>query len=97
MSDNKIRLITIVENISDNEQAVFHEGYVNGTLEDAYKALKKAFYDRLQYYLNDWGVADDYAPSEYFTINETDYEYNATSEDDHIQAYIETIDEIKIN
>ena len=52
--DKKIYLITIIENIGDNETAVTHEGVVIGDEAKAAEAQKKAFDDCLSFWMTEW-------------------------------------------
>lgn len=93
--DNKVYLITIIENIGDNETAVTHKGFVMGDVEKAIAAQKKAFYDCLSYWMTEWEYDEEYTIEEIFKVYKSLNKLVAFSkDDDEICCEIEEVNEI---
>lgn len=94
--DKKIYLITIIENIGDNETAVYHEGIVIGDEEKAIAVQKKAFYDSLSYWMRVGGYDDDgYTLEEIFEVYHSLNKLVALSKNrEEICCEIEEVNEI---
>ena len=93
--DKKIYLVTIIENIGDNETAVYHEGIVIGDEEKAIAVQKKAFYDRLHYWMEMWGYNEEGCPlEEIFEVAKGLNKISAWTENgDEFLCYVEVVDE----
>ena len=92
--DKKIYLITIIENIGDNETAVTHKGFVMGDVEKAIAAQKKAFYDCLSFWMTEWDYKGERPLEEVFEIIEKEDCLVALAHDcDEIYCDIEVVNE----